>query len=102
MQKDLADADRRAQQEREALDRVEAELLEMFANPELRKRYFAIVDLAEIEENEFNLNIPRYVETFEPEEEIPIASAAKELQSALRKERELVEKIDALAGRLTR
>jgi type I restriction enzyme M protein len=52
MKQKLAEADKRAQQEREALDRVEAELLEMFANPELRKRYFAIADLAEIAENE--------------------------------------------------
>jgi type I restriction enzyme M protein len=79
MKQDLADAETRARQEREALDRVEAELLEMFADPELRKRYFAIVDMAEIEENEFNLNIPRYVETFEPEEAIKLEEAAKAL-----------------------
>jgi len=36
MQQGLADAETRAQQEREALDRAEVELLEMFANPELR------------------------------------------------------------------
>jgi type I restriction enzyme M protein len=83
MEQELADAETRARQEREAVDRVAAELLEMFANPELRKRYFAIVDHAEIEENEFNLNIPRYVDTFEPEEEIPIASAARKLCECL-------------------
>jgi type I restriction enzyme M protein len=82
MKQDLADADKRAQQEREAVDRVEAELLEMFANPELRKRYHAIVDLAEIEENEFNLNIPRYVDTFPPEQRIEVADALRELREA--------------------
>ena len=46
MKQEMAHAENRAKQEREAVDRVEAELLEMFANPELRKRYFAIVDLA--------------------------------------------------------
>jgi type I restriction enzyme M protein len=35
---------------------------------------------AEIEENEFNLNIPRYVDTFEPEPEIDIAATQKEIE----------------------
>ena len=91
MRKELAEAETRAQQEREAVDRVEVELLKMFADPELRKRYFSIVDLAEIEENEFNLNIPRYVDTFEPEEEIEITEAASLLRDALAAE----EKLDA-------
>jgi type I restriction enzyme M protein len=34
----------------------------------------------EIEENEFNLNIPRYVDTFEPEPEIDIAVVQKEIE----------------------
>jgi type I restriction enzyme M protein len=96
LKQDLADADKRAQQEREALDRVEAELLEMFANPELRKRYFAIVDLAEIEENEFSLNMPRYVDTFDPEKEIPVAAAARELRECLEAESALEKKLRPL------
>ena len=82
MRQDLAEADKRAQQEREAVDRVEAELLEMFANREPYKRCYTIVDLAEIEENEFNVNIPRYVDASEPEEEIRLADAAGELKAA--------------------
>ena len=96
MKQDLDEADQRAQQEREALDRVEAELLEMFANPELRKRYFAIVDLAEIEESEFSLYIPRYVDTFKPEAEIPIANAARELRECLEAERGLEKELGPL------
>lgn len=53
----------------------------MFADPELRKRYFSIVDRDELEENEYNLNIPRYVDTFEPEEEIDLQDAIAEFQS---------------------
>jgi type I restriction enzyme M protein len=86
MRQELSGAENRAGQEREALDRVEMELLDMFASPELRKRYFSIVDLAEIEENEFNLNIMRYVDTFEPEEEIAIDVAVKTMDSALARE----------------
>jgi type I restriction enzyme M protein len=101
MKQELADAETRARQEREALDRVEAELLEMFADPEQRKQYFAIVEQAEIEENEFNLNIPRYVDTFEPEEEIPVADAARALRHCLETESALEKELRpllALAG----
>jgi type I restriction-modification system DNA methylase subunit len=35
---------------------------------------------AEIEENEFNLNIPRYVDTFEPEPEIDIKAVQREIE----------------------
>jgi type I restriction enzyme M protein len=43
---------------------------------------------AEIQENEYNLNIPRYVDTFEPEEEIDVAALQKEIN---RLEGELVQ-----------
>ena len=100
MRQDLADADKRAQQEREALDRVETELVEMFANPDLRKRYFSIVDLAEIEENEFNLNIPRYVDTFQPEEEIKIAEATNAFRAAQEAEAHLTLELETLLSGL--
>lgn len=83
----LAEADERAQKERVALDDVEAELLAMFVDADQRKRYFAIVDMEEISENDYNLNIPRYVDTFESENEIEIADLARQLQSALSEEK---------------
>lgn len=39
--------------------------------------YVATFD--EIKENDFNLNIPRYVDTFEEEPEVDIASVQKEI-----------------------
>jgi type I restriction enzyme M protein len=96
MKQELADAEASAKKERQALDGVETELLEMFADPELRKRYFAIVDLAEIEENEFNLNIPRYVDTFQPEEEIKLEEAAKALEGCLKAESQHLGNVDRL------
>ncbi len=47
----------------------------------------------EIKENDYNLNIPRYVDTFEPEPEIDIDAVAKELQELIRGESELQDKI---------
>ena len=43
-------------------------------------KYSYRADLAEIEENDFNLNIPRYVDTFEEEEPIDLAAVAQELK----------------------
>ncbi|MDZ7778955.1 MAG: type I restriction-modification system subunit M [Gemmatimonadota bacterium] len=37
------------------------------------ERFCRVVDLDEIEKNDFNLNIPRYVDTTEPEEPIDVA-----------------------------
>jgi type I restriction enzyme M protein len=45
-------------------------------------KHARVVDLAEIEENEFNLNIPRYVDTFEPEPRVEVKDALKALREA--------------------
>lgn len=85
----LLAAHEQAAKERKAIDDVEVELLNMLQDPELRKRYFAVVDMEDLEENEFNLNIPRYVDTFEPEEEINLATAIAEFNDVIRKENQL-------------
>ncbi len=79
----ISDAQERADKERLAIDEVETELLTVLADPELSKRYFSVVDMEELEENEFNLNIPRYVDTFEPEEEVDLQEAVEHLKSTL-------------------
>lgn len=38
-----------------------------------------MASLDEIKENDYNLNIPRYVDTFEEEEVIPLSQVAQEL-----------------------
>ncbi len=89
----IADAEGQAKKERKAIDEVETELLTMLADPELRKRYFAVVDMEELEENEFNLNIPRYVDTFEPEEEIDLKEAIEDFEGALNAENSVDESL---------
>jgi type I restriction enzyme M protein len=42
-------------------------------------KYSHLATPEEINENEYNLNIPRYVDTFEPEEEIDVAALQKEI-----------------------
>lgn len=43
-------------------------------------KYSAVVPLAEIAENDYNLNIPRYVDTFEEEEPVDLAAVTDALQ----------------------
>ena len=49
-------------------------------------KYAHLAPFEEIEENDFNLNIPRYVDTFEEEEEIDIDAVEVEIEGL---EREL-------------
>lgn len=51
----------------------------------------------EIAENGYNLNIPRYVDTFEPEEEIDVAAVQKEINAI---EAELADVRERMAGYL--
>jgi type I restriction enzyme M protein len=48
---------------------------------ELEDKYSYVATLAELAENDYNLNIPRYVDTFEEEEEIDLNAVAKDLRS---------------------
>jgi type I restriction enzyme M protein len=51
-------------------------------------KYAHVASLTEIADNDFNLNIPRYVDTFEEEEEIDVAAVEQEIE---RLEGELAE-----------
>lgn len=43
------------------------------------EKYSAVIPLEEIAENDYNLNIPRYVDTFEPEEPVDLEAVTAEL-----------------------
>lgn len=51
-------------------------------------KYAHLASFDEIKENEFNLNIPRYVDTFEPEPEINLDEVSKELRETNEKIKE--------------
>ena len=57
------------------------------------EKYSHLATLDEIKENDFNLNIPRYVDTFEEEEPIDIEAVAKELRGLDKKEQEVNKEI---------
>jgi type I restriction enzyme M protein len=77
------------------LKEAAADLRRICSDPEEAQRYFCVADYIEIEENELNLNLPRYVDTFEPEEEIPLDQALNDLSDAKRK-------ADCALGKLNR
>ena len=63
-------------------------IIETFKNRETIDKYSYVAPMSEIIENDYNLNIPRYVDTFEEEEPIDI----KEVQANIKKiDEELAE-----------
>ncbi|MBK7170930.1 MAG: type I restriction-modification system subunit M [Gammaproteobacteria bacterium] len=70
------------------LDEHRARVLTTFRARQPMDKYAHVAGLQEIADNDFNLNIPRYVDTFEEEEEIDVAAVELEIE---RLEGELVE-----------
>ncbi|MGM0950175.1 MAG: type I restriction-modification system subunit M [Bacillota bacterium] len=54
-------------------------IIETYRNRKDVEKYAHVASLDEIKENDYNLNIPRYVDTFEEEEVIPLSQVAQEL-----------------------
>ena len=78
----VSEARRRAEDDRNDVDAVGNELTALYADPDELLKHARVVGLEEIEENEFNLNIPRYVDTFEPEPRVDVKDALKALHEA--------------------
>ena len=58
-------------------------------------KYTYVASLNEVTENDYNLNIPRYVDTFEEEEPVDIAAVATELKAL---DAEMLETDKTIAG----
>ncbi len=56
-------------------------IIETYAKRESVDKYAHVASFDEIVENDFNLNIPRYVDTFEEEEPIDLAQVEAELKA---------------------
>ncbi len=52
-----------------------------FENRQNIDKYAHVANLQEVKDNDYNLNIPRYVDTFEAEAEIDLDAIAKQLQA---------------------
>ncbi|MEY8291203.1 type I restriction-modification system subunit M [Carnobacteriaceae bacterium 52-44] len=77
-------------------------IFETYQNRETVDKYAYVASYEEIVENDFNLNIPRYVDTFEPEPEIPLADVSANLEETTKKlqetEKELMTMMNELVG----
>ena len=78
----VAEVRRRAEDDRTDASAVGEELVGLYSDPDKRLKHARVVEMEEVEENEFNLNVPRYVDTFEPKVRIEIDEAFKALQAA--------------------
>ena len=58
-------------------------------------KYCHVADLEELDENEFNLNVPRYVDISEPEEQIDIQEAYNDLKDTYSEQDKLKKLVEA-------
>lgn len=64
-------------------------------------KYAHVADFDEIKENDYNLNIPRYVDTFEPEPEIDLGELTKEMAETDKKINETQSELLTMMKELT-
>jgi type I restriction enzyme M protein len=55
-------------------------IVDTYRKRETMDKYSYVATLDEVRENDYNLNIPRYVDTFEEEEPVDLKAVAEELQ----------------------
>jgi type I restriction enzyme M protein len=77
-----------------------AKIFDTYAHRKEIEKYSHKATLEEIKENDFNLNIPRYVDTFEEEDPIDIDAVAQEIQSFAKQEEEILQKIGGFCDEL--
>ncbi|MCU7558556.1 type I restriction-modification system subunit M [Macrococcus capreoli] len=66
-------------------------IVEAYQKKENIEKFAYLASFDEIKENDYNLNIPRYVDTFEEEEPVDMVALAKEIKE-IREERKVLEK----------
>ena len=69
-------------------------IVETYENRVDVERYAHVATIEEIIENDWNLNIPRYVDTAEAEEEIDIAAVKAELTEITAKKQAAIDKVN--------
>ena len=76
-------------------------IVETYKKREEVQKYSHIATLDEIKENDYNLNIPRYVDTFEEEEQIDIHAVMSEIKKLEQQRAELDKEIEAYLKELS-
>lgn len=82
--------------EQEHVDKI----LKALANRKTIDKFSQVVTLEEIKENDYNLNIPRYVDTFEPEEVPTLSEITKEMKEVDEQLEHSYRELTAMMGEL--
>lgn len=69
-------------------------IIDAYTNKSEIEKYAHLATIEELEENDFNLNIPRYVDTFEEEEEIDIQAVMSDIKKLEGERAELDKQIE--------
>jgi type I restriction enzyme M protein len=64
-----------------------AKIIDTYKNRTAEDKYSHVAPLTEVAENDYNLNIPRYVDTFEEEAPVDLAAVSKELREVAERSR---------------
>ena len=64
-----------------------AKIIDTYKNRTAEDKYSHVAKLTEVAENDYNLNIPRYVDTFEEEEPVELAEVTKQLREVAERSR---------------
>ncbi len=73
---------KQAEEDRAAIDIVGEELSRLYDDPAELAKHARVVPFDEIRDNEYNLNVPRYVDTFEPDRTPGVPQAIAALKAA--------------------
>ena len=95
----IAEIRRIAEGDRNDVTVVGDELISLYSDPDELLKHARVVELAEVKDNEYNLNVPRYVETFEPEKRILFADALQALREAQEQARDAETELISLLRR---
>ena len=90
----------RGKNQNKLTDENVAKIFETYKNRKEIEKYSHKATLEEIKENEYNLNIPRYVDAFEEEAHIDIEKVAKKLKELQKNESGLQSKIGEFCAEL--
>jgi len=96
----IVEARRRAEEYRKAVADVGHELGTLYGDANELVKHACVVAADEIQDNDFNLNIPRYVDTFEPEPKIEVADALGAFDEAGRVLKQAEHELSCLLQRI--
>lgn len=83
--------------EHEHIDKV----VEAYNNRQSIDKYAYLASFKELEENDFNLNIPRYVDTFEEEPPVDMKTIGEEMKTLKKEEKQVTKNLIKMINDLT-